>query len=168
MTERTRPADDLEASLRIDPEDLDACLVEQPGLFYHVAENVSAANSARDAIKLELEEAQAELDQQFRKTALERDEKVTEASIQNQIRTAPKIKTLQRKYLEARTKAENRAALKEAYQQRSFMLRELVAVQLAHFQNLQVERGATFARHRMGDTNRGNAEQLRRARREAR
>ena len=166
MTER--PQTDLTQSLKIDPDDLDSCLVEQPGLFYHVAEAVSAANSQRDAVKLDLEEAQAELDQQFRKAAAARDEKITEAAIQNQIRTAPRIKALQRLYLEARAKAENRAALKEAYQQRSFMLRELVALQLSQLQNLQVERGVTYARHRVGEQNRGAAEQLRRDRRASR
>jgi hypothetical protein len=165
MVVRQSTTPGLEASLRIDPDDLDACLVEQPGLFYEVAESVSVANSQRDAIKLELEEAQAELDQQFRRKALEEDVKVTETMLQNQIRTTPRIKQLQRDYLESRTRADNRLALKEAYHQRSFMLRELVAVQLAHFQNLQVERGAAGARHQLGDSVRRGQEELRRARR---
>jgi hypothetical protein len=165
MVNRQSVNPDLEVSLRIDPDDLDACLVEQPGLFYEVAEAVSIANSQRDAIKLELEETQAELDQQFRRKALDEDIKVTEAMLQNQIRTAPRIKDLQRRYLESRTNADNRQALKEAYQQRSFMLRELVAVQLAHFQNLQVERGSTSARHQLGDNIRHRQEELRRERR---
>lgn len=161
---RNNGAQGLEQSLEIDPDDLDSCLVSQPGLFYHVAEAVSLANSQRDAIKLELEEATAELDQQLRQNALAADLKITETSIQNSIRIKPKIKDLNRKYLDARTKAENASALKEAYQQRSFMLRELVAIQLAQFHNLQVERGAVSARHDLGDRNRRQAEQLRRDR----
>jgi hypothetical protein len=170
MVERRRPSSprDLEAALRIDPDDIDDCLVEQPGLFYYVAEAVSLANSQRDTAKLELEEAVAELDQQFRKTALAEKEKLTEAAIENRIKTAPRIKGLQRDYLEARTKADHCAALKEAYQQRSFMLRELVAMQLAQLHNLGLERGAVAARHAIGDDVRARAEELRRARREVR
>jgi hypothetical protein len=161
---RLRPAS-LESSLRIDPDALDGCLVEQPGLFYEVADAVADANSERDGLKLDLEEKEAELDRQFRLKALETGSKVTETMVRNQIQSAPKIMELQRFLLNARTKAEKALALKEAYSQRSFMLRELVAVQLAHFQNLQVERGVSSHRHQLGDLNRAGAEQLRRERR---
>ncbi len=156
---------ELEDNLRIDVDDLDNCLVSQPGLFYHVAEAVAEANSQRDLFKLELEEATAELDQQYRSQALQDPKiKVREGSIESQITIAPRIQKLQREYLAACTKAEHCAALKEAYQQRSFMLRELVAVQLAQFHNLGVERGATSARHHIGDRVREEQEQMRRGR----
>lgn len=149
---RVRPnGPNLEDSLQIDPDDLDTCLVEQPGLYYHVAEDVAMANSRRDGLKLELEEAEAELDQQIRNDAFRADHKVTEGFIKGKISTSPNIKDLQRKLLAAKTTAEKALALKEAYGQRSFMLRELVAVQLAHFQNLQVERGVSSHRNQLRD-----------------
>lgn len=167
MVERHRDTDNLKSALRIAPDDLDSCLVQQPGLFYAVAEALSVATSQRDAMKLELEEAQAELDQQFRLKASDEDPKakVREGDIESQIKLSPRIKQLQRRFLESRTRVDDLAALKEAYHQRSFMLRELVAVQLAHFQNLQVERGVASSRHQLGDTVRQKQEQLRRERR---
>lgn len=164
--EEEDPREELEFSLKIDPDDLDTCLVDQPGYFYHVAEQVAHANARRDTIKLELEEKTADLDKEVRKNALNAEEKVTEGGIQNRLRTMPAIQTLQRKYLDAKTEADRWAALKEAYQQRSFMLRELVALQLANFHNLGVERGAVSARHQMGDVNRQRLEARRRENRQ--
>src|ERR1700757_192795 len=103
---------ELEETLRINPDALDDCLVEQPGYFYHVAEAVSEANARRDTIKLELEEVTAELDQDLRAKAAAEEEKITETSLQNRLRTMPKLKALQRKYLEARTDADRWVALK--------------------------------------------------------
>lgn len=156
---RVRPnGSHLEESLQIDPDDLDTCLVEQPGLFYHVADDVATANSRRDGLKLQLEETEAEIDQEIRTDALRLDFKMTEAMIKNKILTAPRVKELQRQLLEAKTNAERKQALKEAYGQRSFMLRELVAVQLAHFQNLQVERGISSHRNQLRDRNASDVE----------
>jgi hypothetical protein len=157
---------ELEGSLQIDRDDLDSCLVEQPGYFYHVAEEVAQANARRDTLKLELEEQIAVLDKEVRQNALRDDEKMTEAGIQNRLRTMPKIKDLQRQFLNAKTEADSWAALKEAYQQRSFMLRELVALHLAHLHNLGIERGAVASRHDIGDRNRVATEALRRNRRQ--
>jgi hypothetical protein len=157
-------SEELKNSLAIDPDNLDECLVAQPGLFYHVAEQVSIANSRRDAIKLDLEVATAECDKQVREAAAQAEEKVTEPGIQNRLRTMPRIKNLSREYLEARTKAETLLALKEAYLQRSFMLRELVALSLSQATNVGLERGATSARHNIGDRNRQRGEEERRRR----
>lgn len=162
------PREELEEALKIDRDDLDSCLVDQPGYFYHVAEAVAQANAERDTIKLELEEQTAILDKEVRKNALNAEEKITEAGIQNRLRTMPKIKELQLAYLDARTEADRWAALKEAYQQRSFMLRELVALHLASFHNLSVERGAVAARHQLGEYNRQTIEASRRERRQGR
>lgn len=161
---RERAELDLTESLKIDRDALDECLVEQPSLFYQVAEAVAQANSVRDGLKLELEQAEAEADREIRDEAFRLDNKVTEALINKRITSLPRIQTLQRRFLDAKTNAESKLALKEAFGQRSFMLRELVALDLAHFQNLGVERGAVSARYRIGEQNRAEAEELRRAR----
>jgi hypothetical protein len=153
---------DVRGLLRIDPDDLDSCLVDQPGLFFHVAETFAQANSRRDAIKLELDEKTAKLDQDIRAKALKQEEKLTEAAIQARLRDMPVLQELQRDYLRARTEADTWQAMKEAFHQRSYMLRELVALQLAHLQNLGVERGTVSARHAIGDNVRQRAEALRR------
>lgn len=159
------PKQELESNLEIDRDDLDGCLVEQPGFFYHVAEELSAANSRRDTLKLDLEELMAEEDGRFRREAANQQIKFTEATVQNFLRTLDPVKALQRDLLRASTEAANWAALKEAYLQRSFMLRELVALHLAEIHNLGVERGVTASRHMLGEAAQKEAGQ---ARREAR
>ena len=157
---------ELEDSLEIDRDGLDECLVEQPGHFYHVAEHVAAANADRDTIKLELEEVLATEDGKFRALCARTEEKVTEGSIKNYLLTLDAVKELKRSYLTACTNADRWQALKEAYHQRSFMLRELVALHLAQIHNLGIERGAVASRHAIGDANRERGETLRRERRQ--
>lgn len=162
------PRRELEDGLEIDRDALDDCLVEQPGFFYHVAEQVAAANAKRDTLELELEETVASEDGTFRALCARSDEKVTESAIKNYVRTIDRVMALQRRCLDARAAADSWASLKEAYQQRSFMLRELVALHLAQIHNLGVERGAVAARHELGDANRARSEQVRRERRQTR
>jgi hypothetical protein len=164
MTQRA----ELERFLRIDEDDLDSCLVSQPGYFYQVAEALAASNARRDTVKLRVEEVTAELDQSIRAEAANSDTKITEAGIQNQLRTLPRIKDLRQEYVEACAESERWAALKEAYHQRSYMLKELVALQLSQFYNLSVERGAVSARGQLGEVARARGEEQRRERRQGR
>lgn len=144
--------------LKIDEDDLDACLVEQAELFLHVAEALVEANAARDTLKLQLEEVTAELDRDIRARAAAADEKITEAGIQNQLRTLPRIRDLRQDFVEAGAECERWGALKDSYRERSFMLRELNASQIARLHNLSLERGAAGARHRIGEQARAEGE----------
>lgn len=155
---------ELRSNLRIDDDDLDQCLVEQPGYFFNAAEALSMANSEREAKKLELKEVIAELDQDIRRQALENEEKLSENSIANRLTTLPRIKALQRELLALAKTAEDYAALKDAYIQRSYALKDLVSIQLARFNNLNVERGSVGARNNVADRARAQGEQQRRDR----
>ena len=167
-TDRTDTRKSLERALRIDEDDLDSNLVSQPGLFYQVAESLVAANARRDTLKLRVEEVTAELDQSIRAEAAATETKITEAGIQNQLRTLPRIKDLRQEYVDACAESERWGALKEAYHQRSYMLKELVALQLSQLYNLQVERGATSARGQLGEAARERGEAQRREQRQNR
>lgn len=145
---------ELRAALEIVVDDLDECLVRQPGLYYHVADGYVKAAAERDAVKLDLDEAVASADKQLRAWAATKQEKITNDAVERQIALQPAIKELQRHYLDARANAEQWQVLKEAYQQRSFMLRELVAIQLANMQNLSLERGAHKDARDLADANR--------------
>lgn len=161
----TRRRSEFEGKLRIDEDDIDSCLVEQPELFYHVADALALANAVRDTLKLQLEEKTAELDRQVRAEYARLEEKVTEAGITNQLRILPVIQTLRRDFLDASTNSDRWDALKQAYSQRSFMLRELNGSQISKLHNLSLERGAGSARARMGDEARQRGEDQRRDRR---
>lgn len=148
--------------LQIDKNDLDLCLVEQPEVYYHVSEELVKANAHRDAAKLELEELQAQKDKEIRENALKLEEKLTETAIQNKLRTLPVIKEAQADFLEKRQTADQWSALKEAFSQRSFMLRELVALVIAQRHDLAMEGGSGQARGNLATSNREEAGKIRR------
>ena len=159
---------ELRAYLSIDKLALDDCLIEQPEIFYKVANALTFAVAQRDATKLDLEEARAELDEQFRKQAYEEERKyerkkghpappkLTEGAIQNRIRNTPRIRALENEFLARREEADQWAALKEAFHQRSFMLREIVALQLSQRRDEDAASGGQNAYTRMAARRGGN------------
>jgi hypothetical protein len=111
-------SDDLKrfrASLEIDEDDLDRCLVEQPRLFYEVGMALAIAVSRRDGIALRLKELKAALYLVIRDTAARHNEKTREDSIKNRIILTSEIEKLEREYLDACTHAKKVRAMKEAY-----------------------------------------------------
>lgn len=156
--------EELRQGLSIDPEDLDRCLVQQPDLYYHVAELYANALSEKDGAKLDLEEASADLDMQLRKDAQEKEERITEEGFKQRLRASPVIKKLNRSFLELREQADILLALKESYQQRSFMLRELVARQISEINNLGLGK-STGIRNDRAESIRNRAGEMRRERR---
>lgn len=149
--------DKLKTYLAIDKDDLDTCLMEQPSIFFEVATALANANAERDAAKLVLEEEQAKLDQDLRKQAERAGEKVTESSLQNKLRILPKIQELQAKFADSRHKAEAWSVLKESFIQRSFMLRELVALYISQRHDHAMEAGSGQPRAALAERNRQDA-----------
>jgi hypothetical protein len=133
MVERQKSwdIDTFRKSLVIDKDDLDTCLVQQPELFDHVAEAHSMAVAERDATKLALEEAEAWGSQQIREEYAEAKIKTTEGDIKEKLITDKKLGALRRTLLQQKAEVDRWAALKESYQQRSYMLKELAPMKLA-------------------------------------
>lgn len=123
--------DKYKAKLAIDPDSLSECLVEQPDLYYHVSMETAVAVSERDAAKLALDVVEAEIDQHLRRKAADDGEKVTESLIQKRLELASEVIDANNNLLDNRLTADKWLALKESFQQRSFMLRELVALRIA-------------------------------------
>jgi hypothetical protein len=121
----------LEDGLRIDRDDLDSSLTEQPDQYYKVALAYTNAAALRDAAKLDLEQIEANLDVTLRAQAAQAQEKTTEASIKQEMRLDPRWQTAKKHHLDLSLDADRLGALKEAFQQRSFMLRELVALTIS-------------------------------------
>ena len=129
------------ARLRIDRTDLDGCLMEQPELYYHVSEAHALAVAARDRAKLDYEESVAKHDDKVRSRAAEEGERMTDTRTAHRVSLVSEVQALHRKWLVARARVEELLALKEAFQQRSFMLKELVAWVVSHQYDLVMERG---------------------------
>lgn len=154
---------ELRENLRIDEDDIDRCLVQQPDYFFQAADAFALANSQRDTIKLQLKELIAQLDQDLRKKALDDQERISEAQLTNRITTLPKVKELNQKLLQAARIADRCEALKESYIQRSHALRDLNSSAIARQYNLGIERGAGAARNRIVDRSREDIDREREA-----
>jgi hypothetical protein len=158
---RSDEEDEVRSKLRIDDEELDQCLIEQPEYFYQAAMRSTAANAEQNGLELELKEKRAELDGSIRQRLANTETKATEAAITNELDTLPVIKDLRRKCLSAKRAADEAQALKEAFIQRSYALKDLNAIQQARLFNLGVERGSTGARNALADRNRARTEEMR-------
>lgn len=158
----------LQQQLAIERDDLDTCLMDQPDLYYHVADALVTAIAKRDAAKLDLEQVTATLDADLRQKAAEAEEKITEASLQRKLATLPRIQALEKHLLHLRAEADRWQALKEAFQQRSFMLRELVAMLIARLGNLSLDRSVQSSHRDLADANHAAAGRMRQERRSQR
>lgn len=117
--------------LTIDKLALDDEVVRQPSLFYEVSEAYVEAVAVRDDCKEALASVDAELDSSVRKAL--GDSKATEGNIKSQIQSHKKHKTAFDQYITAKEEADKLQALKEAFQQRSYMLRDLVSLYSANY-----------------------------------
>lgn len=124
---------DLKQQLEIDKSVLDDEVIRQPVLFYTISELLTDAIAERDGAKEELSMVDADLDAQWRAKLSKNEKRVTEKLIANYVQTSPLHEKAFQTYLDAKTKADKLLALKDAFQQRSYMLRDLVALYSANY-----------------------------------
>lgn len=124
---------DLKEQLAIDKSVLDDEVIRQPVLFYTISEMLTEALAERDAAKEELSAVDADIDSRGRKALNKNGEKVTEQMVKNYVQTSLEHEQAFDDYLDAKTKADKLLALKEAFQQRSYMLRDLVSLYSANY-----------------------------------
>lgn len=110
--------EELRRKLRIDKDDLDSAAIEQPQLFFEVAEETALAISRRDAANLALEQLEAVLSQKVRSELAETEEKVTEAMIRQEVQSDPALRRAQQHYSNCKAYADLLGAFRESYAQR--------------------------------------------------
>lgn len=121
---------DFRNNLTIDQDNLEGCLVEHAQLFFKISMQAVNSNAERDAAKLRAEHLHADLDGKARTELSKNDGKVTETMVSNHIKNDENMQKAQAKLQKAKVAAEEWAALKEAFYQRGYMLRELVQLTL--------------------------------------
>jgi uncharacterized membrane protein YheB (UPF0754 family) len=124
---------ELKQRLEIDKNALDDEIIRQPQLYYEISEQLANAIAVRDSLKEETNTTDADLDGMWRKQLASLKGKVTEAMISNHILTSTQHETAFQAWLTAKTHADKLQALKEAFQQRSSMLRDLVSLYTANY-----------------------------------
>lgn len=125
--------DELKALLAINKANLDDEVSKQPSLFFDVAEAVVAAVSERDTLKEQLASVDAELDGVTRTFLAKREEKVTEAMVKNAIQKDKRHEKAFDAYMKIKTEADLLLAMKEAFAQRSYMLRDLCQLYVSSY-----------------------------------
>lgn len=123
----------LKALLTIDKNSLDDEISKQPMLYYDIAEACVEASAERDARKEELATVDAELDGKVRMALAKREEKVTEAMVKNAVQTNQEHETAFEAFMKAKTSADLLVAMKDAFGQRGYMLRDLAQLYIASY-----------------------------------
>lgn len=123
----------LEGWLSIDRSRLEQACVAQPDYLHQVADELALHRSRRDAKKKEIEEEESRLYLDIRHRASVSEERITEAEIKARITLDRGHRDLSRELAEANELLARWEALKEAFSQRSYMLKELVSLYLARY-----------------------------------
>lgn len=125
--------EELEQGLRIDEHALDEALIAQPESFYRVSKRLALLTSRRDAAKQALAEEEARCDGQIRSDAAKEKEKLTETEIKNMIRLDKDVGKAQTELNQLGREVGLLGALKEAFQQRSYVLKDLTSLHIANY-----------------------------------
>ena len=138
-----RSLSQLEKLLAIDKDDLDTELVRQPQLFYEVSELMVEAVANRDRLKDALGVTEAQVAAAVRDRLSRQEVKVTEGLVREEIALDAKTLKAQHEFQEAKHAADQAQQLREAFIQRSFMLRDLASLYVAGYYTQGAVRGAS-------------------------
>lgn len=130
---------ELQDALRIDKHNLDEELIRQPEIFYRVSNLSVRASAEVSSLQQQIDNLKAELDGRIRDQAESKNgnagkkEKLKEKEIALRIASSPKMQTLQNKLIRVKEEANSLSALKEAFIQRSYALKDLTALYAAQY-----------------------------------
>ncbi len=132
--------DALKKYLLIDKSSLDDELAHQSEIFYRIAEAYVEAVAKRDMLKEDMATVDAMLDGQIRATAAE---KITEAQVKSKIQLDPTHQAASNSYFDAKTRADLLGALKEAFGQRSYLIRDLCQLYISNYYGANAVQGTS-------------------------
>lgn len=145
--EHVRFIEAQEEGLRIDEHALEEELQSQVPSYYEVSKRLSLEISRRDAAKHYVKTVEARVDGGIRGEAKEAGEKVTETTVENRkILNADVIEATQI-LMDAESRVRDLTVLKEAFTQRSYVLKDLVALYISnYYSGNEAERGERAAK----------------------
>lgn len=129
--------------LKIDRSSLDDELMRQPTLLFKISEALVEATAKRDALKDFLVRMEAEIDQALRAKFETSGDKYTEGQIKSLILTEKSRCLTNKNFLAAKAEVDQLAALKEAFHQRGYMLRDLVSLYTANYYQIDAVRATS-------------------------
>lgn len=108
-----------------DKHDLDTEWERHVNLVQIVGERLVKALSARDKLKLDIDNASIDIELKVRKRLEDGKEKLTEGAIKNKVESDPKLRALNDELHAAKEEAARWQALDNTYKQRSYSLKYL-------------------------------------------
>lgn len=117
--------EELQNQLAINKDDLETELLHQAQLYWESSEGYAEAVSKRDQSKQVLEQVEATLASEFRKSGLT---KITEATVAEHVESHPQYVEQYRLYLGYKKEADRWGGVSDAFRDRSHMLRSLVSM----------------------------------------
>lgn len=123
----------LREKIKIDRNTLDEDVIQQPILYQEVSELYVMAMSERDSAKDALAKTDAEIAHELRAKWAANGEKGTEAKLEEEILLAPKHIVAHAYWSTLVRRASYLGAMKESFDQRGKMLRELAALYIAGY-----------------------------------
>lgn len=123
----------LEAGIKIDENALEDALQAQPELFYHVAKELALQISKRDQAKQRLAEVEAKIELDIRRKASDEDRKITDKTVAAEVTTDEDVIEASRDFFKLSGIVGQLGALKDAYIQRSYVLKDMTALYIQNY-----------------------------------
>ena len=112
---------------------MDQDCIEQPQLFQDAADKATSLATDRDLAKVDLETEYAQLDQKYRKGAMDRGEKITDKTVDSLINGTASYIEQKKNYIIMKTLAYHADNEKTAYEQRKSMLEYIIRLFLSDY-----------------------------------
>lgn len=135
--------EELQEHLAFSKHDLDTAILQHSELYFEVSEQYVNATSIRDECKQLMEESYAKNSLRIRDQAVEEGRKLTEDLIKQLTLLDPEYQDAQKEFLLAKNKMELWGALKEAYNARGYMIREIAELWKANYFATNAVEGST-------------------------
>lgn len=133
MASITEKLSKFKDNLAIDKSALDKELQEHPTLYYEVSELYAEACARRDFLKEQVSLTDAELSSKHTRLLEKEFGKATVSAIAAAVNADPKHQKAFERHIKAKEVADNAGALKDAFHQRSYMLRELCGLFISNY-----------------------------------
>ena len=152
----------LRGALIIDKDRLEEAVLRQPDLFFQVAEQYSLAVSRRDAARDNLSRMDAEIARNIRADLAKRNEKDTASVVTDLIILDARHIQAAEQFAKLKQASDEWGTLKESYEQRMRMLRELVSLySTGYWTNAGAGRTNATVRNALADQARERMEEKR-------
>lgn len=155
---KTNVYEELKSYLEIDKYALDDEISTQAVVYQQVAEYHARCVSKRDAAYENVKVVDASVSLALKTAALKAGTKLTEATVASEVLLSTEHEEAVDAHLRAKEHADRNAALKDAFNQRCYMLRELGELFIAgYYSDISVKKTQSVHREHVYDTARKNA-----------